>query len=90
MKSGRARRPRSRRWAALLIAALAACGVSGSLSPAALAGTSSVQTWAKLAPLVHPSARDGAPMAYDAATGAVALFAGHGRHRFDNGTFTWG
>jgi hypothetical protein len=26
----------------------------------------------------------------DAATGTVVLFGGHGRHRFDNGTFTRG
>ena len=45
-------------------------------------------TWAKHAPAVHPSARTGAAMAYDAATGTVVLFGGYRASALAD-TWTW-
>ena len=46
-------------------------------------------TWTKQAPAAHPSARFGASMAYDKATGDTVLFGGgDGVHLF-SGTWTW-
>jgi hypothetical protein len=63
-----------------LIAAalLAALGVAGMPSPIALATSQPVLNWAKQSPTASPSARDYASIAYDAATGNVVLFGGHG------------
>ena len=46
-------------------------------------------TWTQQAPVHHPSAREGAPMAYDAATSTAVLFGGVGPHLFGD-TWTWG
>ncbi len=46
-------------------------------------------TWTKQAPAVHPSARAGAAMAYDPATGTVVLFGGLGRNGWLGDTWTW-
>jgi hypothetical protein len=71
-------------------AALAACGVLG-LAPAAVqASSASAATWTKQAPAVHPPARTGAAMAYDAATGTVVLFSGFNSHFLLTSTWTWG
>ena len=70
-------------------AALAACGIAGGVPSAALAGSSSTATWARLAPATHPSGRLDAAMAYDAATGTVVLFSGGGR-KLRTDTWTWG
>jgi len=43
-------------------------------------------TWTKQASAAHPSAREGAAMAYDAATRTVVLFGGG----FNADTWTWG
>jgi hypothetical protein len=49
-------------------------------------------TWTKRHPAASPSARQGAAMAYDAATGAVVLFGGvaPGAGSVDDDTWTWG
>jgi hypothetical protein len=46
-------------------------------------------TWTKQAPAVHPSARAGASMAYDTATGTEVLFGGLHNSRLLNQTWTW-
>jgi hypothetical protein len=46
-------------------------------------------TWTKQAPTAHPSARTGARMAYDAATGTIVLFGGVSSHGYFSGTWTW-
>jgi hypothetical protein len=46
-------------------------------------------TWTKQHPAVHPSPRDEASMAYDAATGTVVLFGGFNGDRVFGGTWTW-
>ena len=46
-------------------------------------------TWTKQAPAVHPPARLGAAMAYDAATGTVVLFGGFGRSNILGDTWAW-
>ena len=61
---------------AVVVGVLAAFGVPGVGQPAALASSSSVLNWTKQSPATHPPARDGAAMAYDAATGTVVLFGG--------------
>jgi hypothetical protein len=46
--------------------------------------------WTKQAPAAHPSARYGASMAYDAATGTIVLFGGvHGDVQALGDTWTW-
>ena len=62
-------------------AALAACGALGMAPAAGQSSPASVLTWTQQAPAVHPSARYGAAMAYDAATGNVVLFGGGGHRR---------
>ncbi len=47
-------------------------------------------TWTQQAPATHPSAREQASMAYDAATGQVVLFGGNGHFLDFDGTWTWG
>jgi hypothetical protein len=48
-------------------------------------------TWTKQTPATSPSARYGASMAYDAATGTIVLFGGETGYRKDFGnTWTWG
>jgi hypothetical protein len=47
-------------------------------------------SWTKQAPVSSPSARDGAAMAYDVATGNVVLFGGNDLSGFPNDTWTWG
>ena len=75
---------------AAVAAALAAIGVPGLSQPVALASSSSVPTWTKQAPATHPSARDSAAMAYDAATGTMVLFGGEtGEGRLFGDTWTW-
>ena len=46
--------------------------------------------WTQQAPASSPSARDGAAMAYDVATGNVMLFGGNDLSGFPNDTWTWG
>jgi hypothetical protein len=78
--------PGGRRWLAVVVAVLAACGVGGVVPSAALAGSSSVPDWTKLAPATHPPARWAASMAYDAATRTAVLFGGDVNA---HGTWTW-
>jgi hypothetical protein len=59
-------------------ASLAALGVAGMPLPIALATSQPVLSWTKQSPTARPSARDYASIAYDAATGNVVLFGGHG------------
>jgi hypothetical protein len=89
MRLGRVLWPGGRRWAPIVVAVLAACGVSGSFSSAALAGSSSVPDWTKLAPAIHPSARQLASMAYDTANGTAVLFGGDSGDSVLDGTWTW-
>jgi hypothetical protein len=72
-----------RRW----LAVLAACGVAA-VPSAALAGSSPGPGWPAQALATHPSARYGASMAYDAATGTVVLFGGDNGHALRD-TWTW-
>jgi hypothetical protein len=46
-------------------------------------------TWTKQAPATSPSARAGAQVAYDAATGTIVLFGGVDSHGFLSDTWTW-
>jgi hypothetical protein len=69
-------------------AALAACGVLGMASAAARAGSAPDPAWTKQAPATRPPGRDGAAMAYDAATGTVVMVGGV-HDRFDGGTWIW-
>jgi len=79
-----------RRWLAVVVAALAACGVAGAVPSAALAGSTSVPTWTRQAPAIHPTARWNASMAYDAATGTAVLFGGASpTGHFLGDTWTW-
>jgi hypothetical protein len=71
-------------------AALAACGVLGMVPPAVQASSAPVATWTRQAPAVHPSARQGAVMAYDAATGTAVLFGGNRAGHLLGDTWTWG
>lgn len=71
-------------------AALAACGVLGMAPAAAQAGSASAPAWTKQAPATRPPGRDGAAMAYDAATGTVVLFGGSTGSLFFHDTWTWG
>ena len=70
---------------------LAAVGGYGRSQPVALASSSSVLNWAMQAPATSPSARVGASMAYDAATGNMVLFGGAALHNAEFGdTWVWG
>ena len=72
------------------IAAMTACGVVGMVPPAVQASSAPTPTWTKQAPPVRPSARRGAAMAYDAATGTVVLFGGSAQGAAQLGdTWTW-
>jgi hypothetical protein len=77
MRFGQVCCPAGRRWLAVVVAVVAACGIAGAVPSAALAGSASAAVWTKLAPAAHPSGRDRAVMAYDAATGTVVLFGGY-------------
>jgi hypothetical protein len=58
--------------------------------PAVLASSAPAPTWTKQAPTASPSARWGAPMAYDAATGTIVLFGGKNNSPgFLSDTWTW-
>ncbi len=73
---------------AVAVAWLAAFGVPGVSQSAALA-SSPVLTWTKQAPATSPSARYGASMAYDAATGTAVLFGGTTGARAIGDTWVW-
>ena len=47
-------------------------------------------TWTQQHPATSPSARSGASMAYDAATGNAVMFGGRGDNGFPSTTWTWG
>jgi hypothetical protein len=50
-------------------------------------------TWTQQRPATHPHRREGASMAYDAATGTVVLFGGDGHQKGNmllHDTWTWG
>ena len=73
----------------------AAAAVVLSAQSAVLASSSLAPTWTKQHPAAHPSARQGASMAYDAATRNIVLFGG--RHfgcpcsaGYLHSTWTWG
>jgi Galactose oxidase, central domain len=85
-------RDRGRGRAYLLAVAaglLAAVGVPGVAQSAAVTGSSSGLTWTKQHPAAHPSARSGAAVAYDAATGTVVLFGGAGSQGVLGDTWVW-
>jgi len=89
-----ARRGRGRRRVCLfgvVAVLLAAVGGPGLWQSVALASSSSVPNWTKQAPATSPSARVGASMAYDAATGTMILFGGKlpGNGQVYNGTWIW-
>ena len=91
---GGARRGRGRRRVYLfgvVAVLLAAVGGAGLWQSVALASSSSVPNWTKQAPATSPSARVGASMAYDAATGNMILFGGKlpGNGQVYNGTWIW-
>ena len=71
-------------------AALAACGALGLAPPAAQARSASAPTWTNQHLAVHPAARTGAAMAYDAATGTAVLFGGVAGAKTFSDTWTWG
>ena len=70
-------------------ATLAACGVLGMAPPAVQASSASPPTWTQQHPAVHPPARAGAAMAYDAATGTAVLFGGNNPGGQLGDTWTW-
>src|SRR5215469_8273366 len=70
-------------------AALVAVAVLGAVPSAVASASSQALDWAKQSPAVHPSARAGGAMAYDAATGTVVLFGGLHQGRFLGDTWTW-
>ncbi len=79
-----------RRWRFADAAVLAMWGVVG-LCPVAVqaSAVTSVPAWTRQHPAVHPSARTGAAVAYDMATGTVVLFGGgHGPFGLGD-TWTW-
>jgi len=85
--------PGRQRLTAGAAALLAACGVLGVFPPAGQASAvTSAPTWTKQATAHHPSAREAASMAYDAATGTVVLFGGvaPGAGFMDDDTWIWG
>jgi hypothetical protein len=68
----------------------AAAAVVLSAQSAVLASSSLAPTWTKQHPAAHPSARQGASMAYDAATRNIVLFGGGASDGGDLGdTWTW-
>ena len=71
-------------------AALAACGVLGMAPAAVQASSASPLAWTQQAPAAYPTAREGAAMAYDAATGTVVLFGGQLGTKMLDDTWTWG
>jgi hypothetical protein len=82
------RLPSGRRWLAVVVAVLAACGVAGAFSVRRAPSKSILlgdtwtwdgSTWTQQHPVPSPSARTDASMAYDAATGTVVLFGGGGK-----------
>jgi hypothetical protein len=73
-------------------AAWAACAVLGAVPAPVQANSASAAAWTKQAPAVHPPGRQGAAMAYDAATGTAMLFGGfNGRISpyYLSDTWTW-
>jgi hypothetical protein len=82
-------RPRTVCLLAVAVAWLAALGVPGVSQSAALASSPGL-TWTQQHPAASPPARWDAAMAYDAATGDIVLFGGHGKHNVTLGdTWTW-
>jgi Galactose oxidase, central domain len=57
---------------------------------AVLAGSVAASGWTRQSPAASPAPRDGAAMAYDAATGDIVLFGGvNGQGRSLGDTWTW-
>jgi len=86
------RRSRGPGWAgsvAVLAGVLATFGVPGAWQSVAVASSSPVLNWTRQAPATSPSARYGASMAYDAATGTITLFGGDTAKLLAD-TWTWG
>ncbi len=82
-----------RRWSPLASIGLAVSMVIVTLglvgtTPSASAA-SSTATWHQLSPTNSPSARNGASMAYDPATGQLVLFGGVTTNSYLNDTWTW-
>jgi len=75
----------------MMIAGTAALAAWGIVPTAAQASPASAVTWTRQALAVHPPARTGSAMAYDAATGTVVLFGGDGTSlgSFLADTWTW-
>ncbi|MGA3149423.1 MAG: kelch repeat-containing protein, partial [Acidimicrobiales bacterium] len=74
--------------AGFILAGVTAASVAA--VPASKAGAvSPATTWTAQSPAASPSARYGATMAYDPATGNMVLFGGEGRSAFLNDTWTW-
>ncbi len=64
--------------------------VSAAALPTSKAGAvTPATTWTEQSPATSPSARYGASMAYDPATGDVVLFGGEGSSAFLDDTWTW-
>jgi hypothetical protein len=79
-------------WRAVRRAAVglfAAMAVVLAVQPAVLASSAPAPTWTKQDPATSPSARYGASMAYDAATGTIVLFGGDSNFGLFDGTWTW-
>lgn len=70
-------------------AVLAACAALGWVSPVVQAAATAAPTWTRQHPAVHPPARVGAAMAYDAATGTAVLFGGDQSGSGSVDTWTW-
>jgi len=78
-------------WRALRIggAVLAAVGVVGVVPAATGAASARVLNWTKQHPATSPPGVEGGTMAYDAATGTVALFGGGDKTALLRDTWTW-
>jgi hypothetical protein len=61
-----------------------------SAQPTVLASSATAPGWTKQAPAAHPPPREGASMAYDAATRTVVLFGGRDHNGLPSSTWTWG
>jgi hypothetical protein len=90
IRIGRVFGPGRQQLTAGAVALLAACSVLGIFPSAVQASAGgSVPTWTRQHAAIHPPARSGAAMAYDAATGTAVLFGGTTFGHNLGDTWTW-